>query len=220
MNLDSLFSGSALSTKANASKEVKSMKDGIAKIVKVEPYTSKRNNSLCAKISFQDMSAPNDPNRGHDEYLSTREGARFLRVIERLKYLPKIAGISNVMESLPSFFEDITDENGVVQNITFKTNDELTSHITKYGNDVTFFWLKDVQPFVNDNPALVGEELKQAEKEYNKTRVLVRWANREQWINLFCTAFNQLVGKDFKLKFNDNEDNDFRSLKKILPTSA
>ena len=219
MNLNELFSGSALSAKANAVKAVKAMLDGIASILSAEVYTSKSNGSLCAKISFQDMSAPNDPMRGHDEIISTREGARFVRLLEKVKYIFKSTNRMDLLEALPSPFGPVIENGQPVQFDNITTNEQMREIQEKHGSEVTFFWLSDVQPFQAPQGVTDKEQLASLQKEYNKQRVVVAWNDRAGYIDALVNAINELKGQNVKLKFADNKDNDFRSLKKILPAS-
>lgn len=190
MNLENLFGGASILE--NTSDAVKvTMKNGIATLHSVVPHVSKKGNN-CAKLVFRTLVAPDDETKGHEEYVSLSEGARFARVFGKLVYMFKHSNNQpaiDAFKALPNPVTVLKNEQG--QPLIFTTNDELEGIRASFGEDVTFVWVDDSK---------------------EKERVAIKFNNPEEYIQQLINVFGMLKGEKYKLEVKQDEDRGFQRL--------
>ena len=203
LNLNNMFSGAVASKRtANVAPKV-TMKDGIAQLTKVEKYTSNKG-SKCVKLIFGDVANLDDATKGHVEYLSLSDGARFGRVFDKLAYLAQHSNNQEAVDSfemLPSPVKALTDgvdAEGNPAPIIFTTNDELATIRETYGEDTTFVWTNTTN------------------EEGAKQRCAIQFVATDEYIGKYIAVMNQFVGGNYMLVVGQ-DDRGFQNLKAINP---
>jgi len=193
-NLDQLFSGASILD--NTSDNVKvAMNNGVAILHSVEKHTSKKGNS-CAKLVFRTLGTPNDETKGHIEYVSLSDGARFARVISKLVYLAVHSANKEAIEAfraLPNAVTVLKNEQG--QPLVFSTNEELEGIRESYGENTTFIWMPD---------------------DADNRRVAIQFNEIEIYIAAFIAAMNGFVGEKYMLEVKKDE----RGFQQLLSIGA
>jgi hypothetical protein len=190
--LENLMSGASLLGNTSEATKVE-MKNGVVTLKEVVAHTSKKGHN-CAKIVFQDDSRPTDNLAGHVEYLSTSEGNRFVKTIQKLVYIVKHSGNEAAKVAFGGLvipIETVNDQAGVP--LTFKTMDELKEIQDSYGADVTYVW--------NENEA--------------KDRTAIRIKNGDAFIAQFIAIMNQFAGSKYFLEVKQDADRGFQRLVSI-----
>ena len=198
-NLEALFSGASILD--NTSDTVKvTMNNGVAILHSVEEHTSKKGNK-CAKLVFRTLGAPNDETKGHIEYVSLSDGARFARVISKLVYLAVHSSRKKAIEAfraLPNAVTVLKNEQG--QPLVFSTNDELEGIREAFGENTTFIWMPE---------------------DAENRRVAIQFNQPEAYIYAFIAAMNRFVGEKYMLEVK-KDDRGFQQLTSIgaMPKKA
>jgi len=139
MNVLENLTGAALLTGTSEFEKVE-MKNGLATLKNISVHVSKKGH-FCAKVEFQDSSDVENENAGHVEFLSTGEGNRFVKVLQKLVYIAKHStndAAKQAFSALNITMEVVKDAAG--NPLVFKKMDELKQIQDSYGEDVTFVW--------------------------------------------------------------------------------
>lgn len=190
--LENLMSGESLLGNTSEATKVE-MKNGVATLKEVVAHTSKKGHK-CAKIVFQDDANPTDSLAGHVEYLSTSEGNRFVKTIQKLVYIVKHSSneaAKVAFSGLAIPIEVVNDAQG--QPLVFKTMDELKEIQDSYGEDVTYVW--------NENEA--------------KDRTAIRINNADAFIAQFIAIMNQFKDSKYFLEVKQDAERGFQRLVSI-----
>ncbi len=168
------------------------MNNGVAILSKVEAHTSKKGNKGI-KLVFRTIAAPNDETKGHEEYISLSEGARFARSFGKIVYLAKHSTNAEAIEafkSLPEPAKVLMNEQG--QPIVFSTNDEFNAIKETYGEETTFVWTDDD----------------------SKQRIAIQFINKDAYVDALTGALSEFIGGKYKLEVKE-DDRGFQQLLSI-----
>jgi hypothetical protein len=192
MNVLENLTGAALLTGTSEFEKVE-MKNGLATLKNISVHVSKKGH-FCAKVEFQDSSDVENKSAGHVEFLSTGEGNRFVKVLQKLVYIAKHStndAAKQAFSALNITMEVVKDAAG--NPLKFKTMDELKQIQDSYGEDVTFVW--------NENEA--------------KDRTAVRINEPEALVQNIVNVLTMFKGEEFFLEVKEDSERGFQRLVSI-----